>query len=161
MPTFKTITVKMGKKPKGKDTRKTRKQRVQVLKSGKFKFVKNLKKGSSSKNKSKNKSKSNSKGGRKTANNGFRIPSLPNLAKIGVAGSWLMLRQTGTGVPLIEIQNKNYIDAVKGFFTNARDVIMTADGWMQVILPIAAISIVQKIVPKTRVNIMGINWSLM
>ncbi len=155
MPTFKNITIRM-------KNGKTRKQRVQVLKSGKFKFVKNLKKGSSSKNKSKNKSKSKSKGGRKTANNsGFRIPSLPNLAKIGVAGMWLGTRQNGFGVPLAEVQNKNYVAAAKSFMQNARDVIMTADGWMQVILPIAAISIVQKIVPRTRVNIMGINWSIM
>lgn len=39
MPTFKNITVPIGK------TGKTRKQRVQVLKSGQFKFVKNLPKG--------------------------------------------------------------------------------------------------------------------
>ena len=156
MPTFKNITIRM-------KNGKTRKQRVQVLKSGKFKFVKNLKKGSSSKNKSKNKKKSNSKGGRKTANNnGFRIPSLPNLAKIGVAANFLAFRQAwGTTTPFVALQNKNYKDAARAFFQNAADVILTAEGWTSVILPIAAISIVQKIVPKTRVNIMGMKWSIM
>ncbi len=44
MPTFKNIRIPIGKKVKGK-TRKTRMQRVQVLKSGKLRFVKNQPRG--------------------------------------------------------------------------------------------------------------------
>ena len=45
MATYKNIRVKIGKKPaKGPDRRKSRLQRVKVLASGKFKFVKNISK---------------------------------------------------------------------------------------------------------------------
>ena len=56
MVTFKNIRIKIGKKPKGKDTRKSRLQRVKVLASGKFKFVKNLTRSKSKATKPKTKS---------------------------------------------------------------------------------------------------------
>lgn len=60
MPTFKNIRVPVGK------SGRTRLQRVMVLKSGKFKFVKNIKRGSSSA--SRKKTSSRRKNTRKTAN---------------------------------------------------------------------------------------------
>ena len=68
---YKNIRVKIGKKPKsGPDTRKSRLQRVKVLASGKFKFVKNLPRGgekvSKSKSKKSSKTKSTKKRGKRT-----------------------------------------------------------------------------------------------
>lgn len=86
MATYKNIKIK--KRGGG-----TRLQRVQVLKSGKYKFVRNQSKGPTSKKKSK--SNPNKRGNRKTANN--RQLTVPIAIVAPVVGSFFMEGKTGWG----------------------------------------------------------------
>ncbi len=78
MPTFKNIRVPVGK------TGKTRLQRVQVLKSGKFKFVKNIKKGKSSSSRS---STSSRKKSTRSAKRSVRKTGSKMLRTVGAIGA--------------------------------------------------------------------------
>jgi hypothetical protein len=98
MPQFKNIRVPVGK------TGKTRLQRVQVLKSGKFKFVKNLKKGSGSQKSKAKRSSSKKKGKVRNTAKGKLFRSISGagaLEDVGVGFiGFTLLGKTPAALPL-------------------------------------------------------------
>jgi len=113
MATYKNIKVKIGKKPSGKDTRKSRLQRVQVLASGKYKFVKNLTK-SSGKSKT-TKTKTKKSGSKKMAKRKFTLP----MALVSGAALGFVIKPDPTWYsPLEAAQNGDWGTAIKNYATN-------------------------------------------
>ena len=139
MPTYKNIRVKIGKKPSGKDTRKSRLQRVQVLASGKYKFVKNLTKSSGKSKTTKTKSKKTSKGGNKKM--AKRVPHIPMALLGGALGSLTVQCPSGSSL----MQNIIAGD-IQTFGYNAREIFTGIDangqfnkdfikkGWLPIII---------------------------
>lgn len=149
----------------------SRLQRVQVLKSGKYKFVKNLTKSRSGSRTTTKQTKKKS-GGRTTtppkskrnSRNGSRslgIPSLPTLAKAGVAISWLAFRQNEFGQPVHEFKAGNMSNGFQSLMKNAAAAVTTAEGLTKVVAPIALLSIIQRVLPRSTVNILGIRWRVL